>query len=352
MTDEQTGDGDVPTLADRLRQLRTTRFDRPLTQSEVGTALGLSVPTISSWESSRAPKLPRPPTLRELATLYAAERTISARGVAVLPDDELSPEERRGRDTLLAELLALRNTTLGRADAEADEEPFDLWRMPAGEPVTIICGALADEDQPPFAADDARNRIDLFGFADADAAVELFGHLRMVNPESRVELRRADRLRDDDYQAHLVLLGNMAWEQHYGGAFLPAGLPIRPVRDDDVPDGEVFEVIDGEQRFRPVLNDTGHVTEDVGLFLRTRSKLNRDRTLTICSGVYTRGGYGAVRALTDVALRRPNTAALVELAKDQPTFGLLMRVVTFGRRVITPDLRDEGNHLLAFTLPS
>ena len=46
--------------------------------------------------------------------------------------------------------------------------------------------------------------------------------------------------------------------------------------------------------------------EDVALFARAVNPFNRKRFVTICNGMYGRGTYGAVRALTDERFRDRN----------------------------------------------
>jgi hypothetical protein len=201
--------------------------------------------------------------------------------------------------------------------------------------------------EDPLGADDARNRIELRTFADLDALVDLVRHLSRVNPQASVEWRRLDKLREEDLQGHVVLLGNLAWLPSLGRAFLPADLPIRPVQDDRVEDGEVFEIIATGERLLPDVDD-GQVTTDVALFARARNAFDREVTVSICSGVFTRGGYAAVRALTDDAVRHENAAFLLDHAGDADTFGVLTRVATLGPLVRTPRLRDDRTRLLLF----
>jgi hypothetical protein len=93
------------------------------------------------------------------------------------------------------------------------------------------------------------------------------------------------------------------------------------------------------------------VVEDVGLFLRTANPHYSTRTLTVCSGVFTRGVYGAVRCLTDRGLRGENSEYLRRRFADVETFGLLMRVQVADHAVPTPDLRVEKNRLFEFSSP-
>ncbi|MGH3835397.1 MAG: XRE family transcriptional regulator [Pseudonocardiaceae bacterium] len=321
-------------------------------QPDLGSALGVGTSSVSSWESADAPKVPPEPRLRGYATFFASHRSLDSDPPRLLRDDELTEEELGERDKLFAELRNLRAAAVGELDQSAANLPQSLWHFPDGGPVRIICGALGEKDRPPFASTKNHNYMALAGYADLDALVELFGHIRAQNPVSDVRFALATGFEADDLKAHLVLLGNIARMQGEG-RILPGGeVPVRQVEGDRL-DGEIFEVVDPEprQRFRPRLtgdDPQGAVVEDVGLLLRTLNPHYSTRTLTICSGVFTRGVYGAVRCLTDEGLRDENSAYLRSRFAGAQTFGLLMRVQVADHAVPTPDLRIEENRLYEF----
>jgi len=83
---------------------------------------------------------------------------------------------------------------------------------------------------------------------------------------------------------------------------------------------------------------------DVALLARLANPLNLDATLTLCAGIFSRGSYGAVRALTDAKLRGRNEKFLYERDRDADQraslrpFWMLVHVPVLGRETITPDL--------------
>jgi hypothetical protein len=77
--------------------------------------------------------------------------------------------------------------------------------------------------------------------------------------------------------------------------------------------------------------------EDVALFARAVSPFNWKRHVTICNGMYGRGTYGAVRALTDERFRDRNTQYLRETFGDSDAFCILSRVTVQNGRALTPD---------------
>ena len=107
------------------------------------------------------------------------------------------------------------------------------------------------------------------------------------------------------------------------GKLVPADtIPINQVVVEGM-DGEVFEV-DGD-RYEPEFDDE-RVVEDVGSIARVPNPNNNDHTLTICSGVFTRGVYGAVRTLTDHKIRDANADFIRSISTDPKGFALLIRV--------------------------
>jgi hypothetical protein len=71
----------------------------------------------------------------------------------------------------------------------------------------------------------------------------------------------------------------------------------------------------------------------VTLFARTVNPFNRDRTATICIGMYGRGTYGFFRALTDPELRERNTRYLESRFGNSPSYCLVVRVAQLSSRI-------------------
>jgi hypothetical protein len=81
----------------------------------------------------------------------------------------------------------------------------------------------------------------------------------------------------------------------------------------------------------------GILREDVALFARAVNPLNRKRTVTICHGMYGRGTYGAVRALTDALFRDRNAEFVQSRFGSSETYCILMRVPVIDGATLTPD---------------
>lgn len=342
-------------LARRLRELRETQFSKPVTQRRLAQALGgdkpLSISSISAYENPSAPPPPES-RLRDYATFFATERSL-AQG-RLLTDDELSAAERSTRDTLLDELLTLVAPATGRTPSAVPRAPIPLrperrrptWLFPEGESVRIVCGELADMDYP-YA--DARNRnyTELLKYADQDALVELFGHVRMMNPSCDIRFMLHSEFDEpDDLTSHVVILG--------GSGLNPAvqrmvGLTELPIRQEpkstEVQDGDPFEVPDRAEQFLPAFDSNLGLVEDVGLFARLVNPYSTARTLTVCSGIFSRGVLGAVRTLTDAKLRDTNETYLQTRFRDARQFAVLVRVPVLLGKALTPDLRNKDRIL-------
>ena len=100
-------------------------------------------------------------------------------------------------------------------------------------------------------------------------------------------------------------------------------LPVRQVENEKILSGEVFEIVSGPnqgEQFLPrwreddpgTAETPGMLLEDVGMLARLPNPYNELRTLTYCNGIHSRGVLGAVRCLTDPAVRDDNERYLEE----------------------------------------
>lgn len=335
-------------LSEKLRAMRLGHWpDRPVNQSRVAAALGVKEPSISAYENGAAPP---PARLRDYAIFFASRRWLLPDAPTRVTLDYLTPAERETFDALNAELTEAR----GNAPLAAPTTgPTPFWRFPAGESVRIFCGRLDEAAAGRYSTPDDPNYMQLRNAADLDSLVELIGHIRRLNPDSDVRYVLGDRFAADDLSGHVVVLGNIAQIQGEGRLIPDKTLPVTQV-DVDHLDGEVFDVElpdAGTDRFEPSI-ENDRVVQDVGLLARVPNPHNSARTLTVCSGVFTRGVFGAVRSLTDKRLRDGNADALRDRYGNLEAFGVLIRVRVAGDTVPTPDLRDERNILKEFEIPN
>lgn len=344
------------TLAARLRELRRQWPGVRVTQDMVARALGGSTPLVSGWESATNPSVPPVGRLSQYATLFATRRSLDGGQLRLLLDAELTTEERAVRDELTAELLGLRDTAVGESAGPEPRQELSrsTWHFPDGGPIRLVCGRLPEVHRGDYASPASSNYTELHGYADTDAMVELFGHIRMLNPNAEVRFMLADGMRSDDLSAHVVLIGGLQWNRAARFYARTSGLPVRQVPDENVQDGEVFEIErDGRRRrFLPTFLEGDPalgLIEDVALFARMPNPSYPQRTLTICNGTFSRGVYGAVRTLTDAQLRDANEEYIARRFAGTSEFGLLLRVPVLGGATSTPDLSSDYHRLFVWT---
>lgn len=361
-------------LARRLRELREQQWrDVKVTQAHLARAFSVdrsvSVPLISSWESGTNPKIPPIPRLEAYATFFASTRSMDGGVPRLLRDAELTEMEREVKDDLSKELLRLRAAALGETapPSVASHPPLSVreeeeeniaslssgyWRFADGRPITILCALVPDEmrSRIPYSDPEDPDYVALYSYADLDAFVELHGHIRAANPGSHVFFRTTDQLSSDDYTTHLVSLGGVDWNKATSSLLARLSLPVRQVAEWSRPDGQYFEVVSGSapERYRPVVDevrDRKILREDVALFGRARNPFNRTRTVSVCSGMYARGTFGAVRALTDTRFRDRNTRYIRERFGDCDAFCILTKVTVENGVPLTPDWTLPENRL-------
>lgn len=343
-------------LAKRLRELRLSGFSGVrLTQAQLAGALSqdeaVATSTLSSWENVGTPTLPPPGRLRAYAIFFATERSLEG-GHHLLPADQLDPAERQKQLSLERELLQLRE-----ADADSSAVDRQFWRFDA--PITVICSDLRKSDElelGPLSDEDNPNFADLYSYGDLDALLELYGHLRATNPDLLVTPRR--RPTAADLTNHLVVLGGIAWNDVTRRLNEMSSLPVKQVEDARIPTGEIFAVGDDSDKveFLPswrnddpgTVVNPGVLVNDVGMLARLPNPYNERRTLTYCNGIHSRGVLGAVRCVTDPAIRGDNQQYLEETFSGSDRFVILMRVPVLGGTTVSPALMSPGTVLFSW----
>lgn len=343
-------------LARRLRELREQSWETPLTQRELARVFSGSVPLISSWESLRSPTVPPAERLLAYAAFFATPRSIERSPYRILTNEELTPDERARRDGLERELLEARGRALHQLDDPTVHRvpargPWDglggPWQFRDGKPVTLVCSERPRQHTEPLPTPDNPDLFynSLYSYSDLDALMELYGHIRAVNPAISVGYRKANELQPDDYTTHLVLLGGIQWnvatrvllgrsEVPVTQVSPPGGRAEYQVKDDS---GEVVS-------YRADYFEDDLVT-DVGHFFRTLNPFNHRRTVTICNGITSRGVLGMVRALTDERFWDRNGVYLKDGFTGWRSYSVLTRVRIVDGAVLTPDWTDPDTRL-------
>ena len=365
-------------LARRLRALREEHWPgMKITQQDLARALGgqrpLSVPLISSWESHANPKIPPPGRLDAYAVLFATPRSFAGAQPCLLSPRDMNEQERKDMNELRRELADLRGRAMvaghqpgapgvnnQRAAAPFDAAPGSLsrgpWYFADGARVTIVCAQWPQEmlERIPYTDPNDPDYIELLTYSELDSLFMSYGHVRAANPASQVDYFRSGLLPSDSYTTHLVCLGGIDWNVVTSSLLKRLGMPVRQVADWNTADGQFFAVDEqaGKSEYRPVLEDVGGqrvLREDVALFARAVNPYNQERIATICSGMYGRGTYGIVRALTDPAFRDRNARYLESRFDGCLTYCLLSRVSVENNSTLTPDWTIDDTRLFEWS---
>jgi Helix-turn-helix domain len=338
-------------LANRLRELREREFVR-LTQTQLGRALGtpeepLSPAAISMWENPTSGRLPPPSRLEAYALLFCTPRSFEG-GVHMLSVGELTPEELDRREHLQQELLALRDRAESNQGAPSTGRAESMWHFPDGSRITLVCSRLPREFHPPHVDPAHLNYVRFAGLADLDSLIDIYGAVKANNPTSRVVIAAAEDLKPRDAANHLVLIGGRAWK--IVSRWFSRIFPI-PIDSEDPGEREAIVAHDpdgAEREFKYTLVD-GELVEDVGLIARGENPAAPLRTLTICSGITTRGVHGAARCFIDPEMRERNEQYLYPRFPEGSTYCVVMRVPVVNNDPLTPDLSIPENRLFEWS---
>jgi hypothetical protein len=333
-------------LSQRLRQLRQQqpRFTQQMLAEALSAEQPLSAATVSSWESPTSPKLPPVYRLESYARFFCTPRS-TVGPPKLFQATELKPEELQAYEKLKAELERLRHAASGET-ADPGQTFNRSWHFPDGARVTFVCAKLPMDEIGPYGDPSNPNYTELQTYADTDALVELFGHVRAENPTATVRFRTPPEVEADELVGHLILLGGVVWNEITERLSEMSHLPVKQVTDAELVSGDIFVAdVDGvDKQFWPRWTDESKQTlaADVGLLARVPNPLNGSRTLTICNGIHSRGVYGAVRTLTDAEMRKENEHFISTQFRDPKSFAILVSVPVIRNKAMTPDFNSPG----------
>jgi transcriptional regulator with XRE-family HTH domain len=341
-------------LAKRLRDLRKREYQQ-LTQGQLAKALGgaerLSTATISQWEKPGSDPPPR--RLAAYARLFCTSRSLSPDGLRLLRDDELTDQERQRETELYAELIALRDR------AQASDEPLlgtgqqcSIWHFPDENEVSIVCPNAPDP--PSYASHDHLNYTRSAKYADLDALIELHGQVKAVNPKSMIRIMLPGELTPELVLQHLIIIGGAVVE-----AVTPTSADTHQVRlpmfdrrlfAPDIPlpiarlipgtETHFFDCSVGSEKreFRSLRDDNETLIQDIGLIGRCPHPITPGRTVTVLSGITSRGVHGAALCLADSHVRDANEQYLRDTFASTDRFCILMQVPVQNDVALPPNL--------------
>lgn len=344
---------DASRLADRLRELRE-HAPIKLTQAELGQALGdanhpVSPAAISTWENPASGRTVPRSRAERYARLFCTSRSFEG-GAHLLDDADLTDAERSRMEQLQEELLNLRRSAVAGQEVPAPREAESMWHFPDGSRITLVCSRLAEDRRPPGADPANLDYVKFAALADLDALIEIYGAVRAYNPTSRVVIMAAQDLTHRDVANHLVLIGGQTWK-----TVTPwfSRISQIPVEADDPGVRKAIVVRDpdnGKREFKYTLVD-GELVEDVGFFIRGENPSAPRRTLTICSGITSRGVLGVAHCFIDWEMRHRNSEYLSSRFPHGSTYCIVMRVPVVNKDPLTPDLSRDDTRLFEWSDP-
>jgi transcriptional regulator with XRE-family HTH domain len=337
-------------LAERLKDLREREYGQ-FTQKQLAAALGgeepLSNGSISQWEKPGSGRLPPEQRLAAYALLFCTSRSFSSGVPRLLREGELTEQERERQAELYAELLALRERA---ADTQASTSPDSLirpgrsiWHFPDGKAVSIVCSDAPAP--PPYADPDHLNYTRNARYADLDALITVFGQLRSENPASMIRILGHEELVGDFALNHLVIVGGAV-----AGGVAPYFAPDLPLPlAEEIPgkDTHLFRCIVGDEvrELTSTRDARGALVQDVGIIARGPHLVVQDRTVTVLSGITSRGVHGAALAFIDSRVKDANEQYLKDKFGNTDAFCIAMQIPISNNVALPPNLWREDVRL-------
>jgi len=333
-------------LAERLRDLREGRH---LTQREVAHVLGgsepLSIASVSLWEKPGSDRLPPPQRLAAYARLFCTSRSFAGSEPRLLDTDELTDEEREQETELYNELVGLRERAQSTSfSAPVRGQRSALWHFPDPIAVSIVCSDAVDP--PPYAHASHLNYSRYARYADLDALFAVYGQVKADNPARMIRILPADRLVQDFALNHVIIIGGAASD---AASLFAQDIPL-PVTEEipgTDPVTHLFKCRIGTEtrEFRSLRDDNGTLTQDIGLIARSPHPIIPGGTVTLLSGITSRGVHGAALCFIDSHLRDTNEQYLERAFGNVESFCVLMNIPVHYNNALPPNLWRENTRL-------
>jgi transcriptional regulator with XRE-family HTH domain len=333
-------------LAERLRDLRERER---LTQKQLARILGgsdaLSIATISLWEKPGSDRLPPPQRLEAYSRLFCTGRSFDGDRPRLLSSNDLTEQERERATELYDELIALRERAQStNIPAPARSQRSAIWHFPDPIAVSIVCSDAVDP--PPYSEAAHLNYSRYARYADLDALVEVFGQVKADNPERMIRILPTVRLAQDFALNHLILIGGAASD---AASLFAQNIPVPTA--EAIPGTEpvthLFKCTVGEEtrEFKSTRDEEGTFTQDIGLIARSPHPIIPGGTVTLLSGITSRGVHGAALCFIDSHLRDTNYRYLESSFGNVDSFCILMNIPIQNGMALPPNLWRENTRL-------
>jgi transcriptional regulator with XRE-family HTH domain len=334
-------------LAERLRALREKEH---LTQKQLARVLGggepISIATVSLWEKPGSDRLPPAQRLEAYARLFCTSRSFDGDRPRLLSSGELTEQERERETELYDELISLRELAARSTSAltTAKGPRSALWHFADPIAVSIVCSEAVDP--PSYAQPSHLNYSAYARYADLDAMIAVYGQVKADNPARMVRILPTERLARDFALNHLILIGGAA--SNAASLFaedIPLPAPEEIPGTDPVT--HLFRCSVGEEtrEFRSVWDDEGNLVQDVGLIARGLHSIIPGGTVTLLSGITSRGVHGAALCFVDPHVRETNERYLETAFGNAESFCILMNIPVQNDIALPPNLWRENTRL-------
>jgi hypothetical protein len=277
--------------------------------------------------------------------VFCTSRSFDGDRPRLLRSDELTEQERERATELYDELIALRERAQStNVPALAKAQRSAIWHFPDPIAVSIVCSDAVDP--PPYAQHGHLNYSRYAKYADLDAMVEVFGQVKADNPERMIRILPTVALGQDFALNHLIIIGGAA----SGAASLFAQdipLPTPEEIPGTDPVTHLFECTLGEEtrKFRSAWDEEGALVQDVGLIARSPHPIIPGGTVTLLSGITSRGVHGTALCFIDSHVRDTNEGYLQSAFGNVESFCILMNIPVQNDVALPPNLWRENTSL-------
>jgi transcriptional regulator with XRE-family HTH domain len=331
-------------LAERLRALREQEH---LTQKQLAKVLGgaepISIATVSLWEKPGSDRLPPAQRLAVYARLFCTRRSFESGRLRLLSPGELTEQERERETELYDELISLRELAARSTSALATAKGprSALWHFADPIAVSIVCSDAIEP--PPYSEPSHLNYSAYARYADLDSLITVYGQVKADNPARMVRILPTERLARDFALNHLILIGGNAAPLFVQDIPLPVAEEI-PGTDQVT---HLFRCTVGSEsrEFRSSRGDDGNLVQDVGLIARGPHPIVPGGTVTLLSGITSRGVHGAALGFIDSHVRDTNERYLESAFGNAESFCLLIAIPVQNDVALPPNLWRENTRL-------
>jgi transcriptional regulator with XRE-family HTH domain len=333
-------------LAERLRALREQEH---LTQKQLARVLGgsepISIATVSLWEKPGSDRLPPAQRLAAYARLFCTSRSFDSDRPRLLSPGELTEQERERETELYDELISLRELAARSTSALATAKGprSALWHFADPIAVSIVCSDAVEP--PPYSEPSHLNYSAYARYADLDALITVYGQVKADNPARMVRILPTERLVRDFALNHLIIVGGAA-----SGAVTLFAQDLPLPTAEEIPGTDpvthLFRcTVGSETREFRSSRDDGNLVQDVGLIARGPHPIIPGGTVTLLSGITSRGVHGAALCFIDSHVRDTNERYLESTFGNVESFCLLMNIPIQNDVALPPNLWRENTRL-------